>query len=242
MALPTSGQISINQIHVEAGGLSGSSTSINDQDNRDLIGKAASTNMAWSEWYGASAAVTVTAGGNLYNGASGFRSVFQASTGIFTDGYTINAAGQYRNRNGLVQAETSIQNSDVPQISSGNYTGGRPFMNVSLPVGTGTLVLNMIIYDESQWDFTNHDINVAHGTAASFPDAANDFFTDLVITGSGGGTVTIANNAAAWITQTGLPAADDKDCTPGARSRQITVTIPGNFGTAAVSYVFNGYT
>lgn len=57
MALPTSGPISLNQIHVEAGGTSGSLTRINDADNRGLINKAASTLMRFSEWYGASAEI-----------------------------------------------------------------------------------------------------------------------------------------------------------------------------------------
>jgi hypothetical protein len=40
MALPTSGPISLNEIHIEAGGTSGTTASINDADIRALIGKA----------------------------------------------------------------------------------------------------------------------------------------------------------------------------------------------------------
>ena len=40
MPLPSSGQITINQIHVEAGGGSGSQAAINDADIRDMIAKA----------------------------------------------------------------------------------------------------------------------------------------------------------------------------------------------------------
>lgn len=57
MPLPTSGPISLNDIHVEAGGTSGSLTRINDADNRGLINKAASVKMSFSEWYGASAEI-----------------------------------------------------------------------------------------------------------------------------------------------------------------------------------------
>jgi len=59
MTLQTSGAISLNDIHVEAGGTSGTSATINDADIRGLIGKAASTTMSFNEWYGASA-VNVT--------------------------------------------------------------------------------------------------------------------------------------------------------------------------------------
>lgn len=59
MALPTSGPLSLNQIHIEAGGTSGTTASINDADIRALIGKASETTMSFSEWYGASGSVTI---------------------------------------------------------------------------------------------------------------------------------------------------------------------------------------
>lgn len=65
MALQTSGAISLNQIHIEAGGTSGTSVTINDADIRALIGKSSGAAMSFSEWYGASAFLdsqTVTVG------------------------------------------------------------------------------------------------------------------------------------------------------------------------------------
>lgn len=56
MPLQTSGAISLNDIHIEAGGTSGTTASINDADIRALIGKASGAQMSFSEWYGASAA------------------------------------------------------------------------------------------------------------------------------------------------------------------------------------------
>lgn len=55
MPLQSSGAISLNEIHVEAGGTSGTQASINDADIRALIGKASGAQMSFSEWYGASA-------------------------------------------------------------------------------------------------------------------------------------------------------------------------------------------
>lgn len=60
MPLQTSGTISLNDIHVEAGGSSGSQASINDSDIRALINKSSGAQMAFSEWYGASSAWTAT--------------------------------------------------------------------------------------------------------------------------------------------------------------------------------------
>jgi len=56
MPLQTSGPISLNEIHIEAGGTSGTTVSLNDADIRGLISKASGVTMSFSEWYGASAA------------------------------------------------------------------------------------------------------------------------------------------------------------------------------------------
>ena len=55
MALQSSGAISLDDIHVEAGGSTGSQATINDADIRALISKSAGAQMAFNEWYGASA-------------------------------------------------------------------------------------------------------------------------------------------------------------------------------------------
>lgn len=60
MALQTSGAISLNDIHIEAGGSSGTNASINDADIRGMISKTAGTTMSFSEWYGASSTITMT--------------------------------------------------------------------------------------------------------------------------------------------------------------------------------------
>lgn len=54
MSLPSSGSISLNQMHIEVGGTSGTQVSINDSDIRALISKASGSQMSFSEWYGAS--------------------------------------------------------------------------------------------------------------------------------------------------------------------------------------------
>jgi len=85
MALPTSGAISLNQMHVEAGGSSGTTASINDADIRALIGKASGVQMSFSEWYGASASVwdiDITVGNYNFKGANfwGYDNGFYGST------------------------------------------------------------------------------------------------------------------------------------------------------------------
>lgn len=63
--IPTSGMISLNQMHTEAGGTSGTACTINDADIRGLINKTSGAAMNFAEWYGASSSLdtqTVTVG------------------------------------------------------------------------------------------------------------------------------------------------------------------------------------
>ena len=71
MALPASGTLSLNEIHIEAGGTTATEAGINDADIRGLIGKASGVSMSFNEWYGASAFLTLTAQSNTIVGNSG---------------------------------------------------------------------------------------------------------------------------------------------------------------------------
>ena len=75
MPLPSSGAISLNQIHVEAGGSSGSQASLNDADIRSMIGKSSGASNAFSEYYGiTNSAPTATFIGRLLTTGNGFPS------------------------------------------------------------------------------------------------------------------------------------------------------------------------
>ena len=85
MALQTSGQISLNDIHIEAGGTSGSYATINDADIRALISKSSGVQMAFNEWYGASGSsdllnTTMTIGSSSFDSISGTWSWYWGTT------------------------------------------------------------------------------------------------------------------------------------------------------------------
>ena len=71
MALPSSGQISLDQMHVEAGGTTGTQAAINDADIRDLISASSESEMEFSDFYGASSgySATLVSGTQTYLGA-----------------------------------------------------------------------------------------------------------------------------------------------------------------------------
>ena len=66
MALPTSGSLSLNQIHIEADGTSGTTTSLNDTDIRGLtpaagktINSTQGTEIDFADFYGASGVTSI---------------------------------------------------------------------------------------------------------------------------------------------------------------------------------------
>lgn len=68
MALQTSGPISLNDMHVEVGGTSGTLCSVNDADIRDLISRNANTQQNFQEYYGKSAETSLPTSGSTVNG------------------------------------------------------------------------------------------------------------------------------------------------------------------------------
>ena len=62
MPVAASGAIDLDEFHVEAGGSTGSSCSINDADIRALIDKSDGATMAFNEWYGATASLDQDSG------------------------------------------------------------------------------------------------------------------------------------------------------------------------------------
>ena len=74
MPLPSSGQISLDQMHVEVGGTSGTQCSMNDSDIRGLVNAAANSQMTFSSFYGASSSLysaTMTVGSLIITGDYG---------------------------------------------------------------------------------------------------------------------------------------------------------------------------
>ena len=121
MPLQTSGAISLNQIHVEAGGTSGTTCSINDSDIRSLsaasgytIPTGSGTTIDFGDFYGASSAVTLVAHGYLSNTGSNALSYSGSFSASCQAGDTV-----------VMTYLTGYGSSsnDTIQINSGNVTG-----------------------------------------------------------------------------------------------------------------------
>lgn len=71
MALQSSGQISLNDIHVEAGGTTGTQAALNDSDIRALISASSASEMEFADFYGASSfSATHTLTQALFDGST----------------------------------------------------------------------------------------------------------------------------------------------------------------------------
>ena len=160
MALQTSGAISLNDMHVEVGGTSGTTVSLNDTDIRGLISKASGATMSFNEWYGASAGPT-TASFNLNVGNDGS---YYAYWGLSE----ANATSRFTYVNG--QYVYVLQGAFGTGASGWNTTGGiLPGVRITaiiwygFPASTSPEVY--FCYDTTQTDPTTNPTNQPPKTA-----------------------------------------------------------------------------
>lgn len=154
MALPTSGALTLNAIHIEAGGSSGTTCSLNDTDIRGLtaasgrtINSTQGTNIDFADFYGASA-VTTAADVSLtmtIGGASSTSTVqYVGTTRIRYRGY--DNSGTY---DSSVTSFGSLSTSSFTNYFGGNtineiYNFGTSYSSVSSgPYGNVKLLLRI---------------------------------------------------------------------------------------------------
>ena len=114
MALQASGSISLNDLHVEAGGTSGTQASMNDTDIRGLLGAAANSQMTFSGFYGASSSIlstTMTIGSYTDSGGysgtnSGYNDVSKSALDVVSWG-SMAATGVNGIQSGAIVAQIS---------------------------------------------------------------------------------------------------------------------------------------
>lgn len=108
MALQSSGAISMNDLHVEAGGSSGTTVSVSDPDVRNLISKGSGATASVSEWYGASAMSTITATGDFFQNQNLPYSYYAVQFHNHQSGGSVNTNGQ------LIQSTAANATSQTP--------------------------------------------------------------------------------------------------------------------------------
>ena len=141
--IPTSGAISLNQMHTEVGGASGAQVSLNDPDIRGLIGKASGAAMSFSEWYGASASTLVVVGQGQSGGAKGYYSGQYGTISRHVEGANIYVivyiAGYTKN--------TGVTHTFQVQLANNNQNLGQSFFSSVQESSLGTLNTSASTYD-----------------------------------------------------------------------------------------------
>ena len=169
MALPASGNsLSLNQMHIEVGGTSGTTCSLNDSDIRGLtaasgrtINSTLGTNIDFADFYGASASVadystTLTAGHTTVTTTVGYSSITSAARGFLSTSASLPQFGTTTNNIGSLSS-----------YSNSNYFGGNTLHGIAMmgTVGstTGTIYLYVATSGQSNSNSTFKEI-VINGT------------------------------------------------------------------------------
>ena len=180
MALQTSGPISLNDLHVEAGGSSGTTCTLNDADIRDIIGKASGATNSLFEYYGQSSEEQLTSGG------------------------TINGQAQRQE----ITASSFISSGGTLRIPSNMWVWSDSRTTAALTIDIPCTIINdgKIIGKGGQGGSGLQLKNLAHPTTSNY---RSGYSTGTLGTGSDGGpaikinsgvsNVTITNSSGAYI-------------------------------------------
>lgn len=182
MPLPSSGAISLNQIHVEAGGTSGTQASINDSDIRGLIGKASGAQMSFSEWYYTSPSTTTSAIADL-------SSLTQRSSAIrIDDGVTSTLYSDYYTG--------SPTTSNISNTANFTSKAGRDvvitFIYKDLDSGS-TDIISFGAGSAGNWSW-NPSRNVFTDISGNAMSTASERSTALNVSGAANSTYAIVDN------------------------------------------------
>ena len=163
MPLPASGNsISLNQMHIEVGGTSGTTCSLNDSDIRGLISKSSGATMAFNEWFGASASVadystTLTSGHTSVTTTVGYSSYVNAAKGFLTTSASQPMFGTSTNNIGSLSS-----------TSNTNYFGGNTIHGISMlgvtTSTTGTIYLYVATLNISNSDTSFKEVVINGST------------------------------------------------------------------------------
>ena len=167
MTLQSSGQITMNQIHVEAAGtsgVSGTQATINDTDIRSLISASSQqSNLSFSQFYGASASVTLpaiqltqTISGGITSGGTRQSSYNQISDSVNISAMPSNGTGKrlfvmvagMRDWNGSIRLNRynqfnnmKVGNTTLTEVAEGHSDYNSSAIGVGFGNETGTQTL-----------------------------------------------------------------------------------------------------
>ena len=174
MALQTSGAISLNDIHVEAGGTSGASATINDADIRGLtaasgytIPTGSGTAIDFGDFYGASSLSTMTTTNYMRQASSGTTNFAGYSSREVSGAIVFNAGGGFFVR--LRRADPYVY-LEIKEQTSAN--GSNWYNTSGTSTGLGTTYVSMGRFNLTgvtsiALDWTTPTVSGSGGSAAA---------------------------------------------------------------------------
>lgn len=231
MALPTSGTITLDEIHVEAGGTTNTTATINDADIRALIGKAAGVTMSFDEWYGASGRVTInltiaadTLNYNIENSRGGTYDAGNTDVTLtINSGVTVGSTstGTYALETGSSWASGDviniINNGTVKGHGGNGGAGGNIVYNTSVGNGSAGAVGGQAFRAQFACTFTNNGSVYGGGGGGGGGGSIEGLETKTIQTyaygggGGGGGAGVNSSTGGAGGTASGATILDNGD-------------------------------
>lgn len=178
MALQTSGAISLNDMHIEVGGTSGTTCSLNDPDIRALINVDANGNQSIQQYYGKSSETQLPTSGSTVNGQVQLKEI-TASSYISSGGTLRIPSSMWVWSDSRTTAALTI---DIPCtiINDGKIIGkgGNG--------GSGIRVKNLPHPTTSAYNSGYHTANLGTGTDGGPAIKINSGVSNVTITNSSG--------------------------------------------------------
>ena len=201
MALPASGAITLNEIHVEAGGSSGSECSINDSDIRLIANKSSGATASWNDYYSRAADFTtvVTVGGINTSSSDGYTTTFVRYRGFLNSSpsgasnigsLSVSNDADYFSNNGftdlMISGTQGQTNSTYIRVrASAQNIANNDTAFKSVVIGSATYNRTDATYEtsngRSQWYWADTSVTVpSDDTSAFAPFAATGSTTTVV--------------------------------------------------------------
>ena len=215
MALQASGQISLDDLHVEAGGTTGTECSLNDADIRDIISKGAGAQNGLSEYYGQRSAVSGFWAGYQARLPDGNLTWSNVNIGTPAANRYVISYHAYRTATGggaaasvtssaNIAGQTTTKLAELPVSSSTRAAGGQ--VNIAnVPTGT-TCTISISTSVGSVWQaataWVMYGINPTYASYATSSAADPNLSInveegDMIIAGCAAGYAA-SNSAASW--------------------------------------------
>ena len=195
MALQSSGAISLNDIHVEAGGTTGTPVNLNDSDVRDLINASAGSTMDFSDWYGASNVTFLNAlvPSDIINGEPALSTTITVTQGDTDDRFSTSRYFGFYGASG----------SDEGSVSPTSLTFGTPntaldLLYVARRAGVSNGVLNNSV--SAFWLWVKHPTsNTIQASTSAISGVTIDVDGGTVTLSRSDATVLSGNSGTYWV-------------------------------------------